>query len=102
MECHSGQKWSRIFWTPRIFFCGRERFFLIEIVFFQLVEKLFAVENIFTVETFLTVETSLQSRVFYKGEWQQKFNSSHLKEILKPCMEAYHKIFISVLLDQEI
>ena len=30
-----------------------------------------------------------------KGKWQQKFNSSHLKEIKKQCIEVYCKIFIS-------
>ena len=35
-------------------------------------------------------------KTFYKGKWQQKFNSSHLKEIQKQCIEVYYKIYTSV------
>ena len=33
-----------------------------------------------------------------KEKWQQKFNSSHLKEIQKQSIEVYYKIFKSVFL----
>ena len=90
MECRSGQKWSRIFWSPEFLFCGREQFFLIEIIFFTIeivlfysreyfcsreffftvenffiVENFFVVEIFFTVENFFIVENFLQREFFY-------------------------------------
>ena len=89
MERHSGQKWSRIFWRPGFFFCGREQFFLIEIIFlpsrlfyftvenffvvenffhsreFFIVENFFVVEIFFTVENFFIVENFLQREFFF-------------------------------------
>ena len=65
MECHSGQKWSRIFWRPRFFFCGREQFFLIEIIFLPSRLFYFTVENFFHSREFFCSRDFFHSREFF-------------------------------------
>ena len=42
-----------------------------------------------------STEKELANMLNVKGKWQQKLNSSDLKEIQKQCLEVYYIIFIS-------